>query len=87
MRFFDEFWKEYPRKRSKGQAQKAWIKLKVDEQLLAEILSGLKRAKTLDFNKREPEHIPYPATWLNASGWNDEYGGKISGGYQAKEFF
>lgn len=68
---FAQFWDSYPRKKSKGQAEKAFAKLTVDEQLLRQILSALEQAKTQpDWAK--PEFIPYPATWLNAKGWLDE---------------
>lgn len=71
---FDEFWAEYPKKRSKGQAEKTWVKLKPDEQLFEAIMTGLKRAKTsVDWAKNGGQYIPYPSTWLNAKGWEDEY--------------
>ena len=72
--FFDEFWAQYPKKRSKGQAEKTWVKLKPDEQLFEAIMDGLKRAKTsVDWTKNGGQYIPYPSTWLNAKGWEDEY--------------
>src|SRR5690606_25488052 len=43
---FDEFWERYPKKRSKGRAERAWVKIKPDEQLFKAILDGLERAKT-----------------------------------------
>ncbi len=69
---FDEFWAQYPKKRSKGQAERAWVKIKPDEQLFKAILDGLERAKkSRDWLKNEGQFIPYPATWLNAKGWED----------------
>jgi len=71
---FDEFWAQYPKKRSKGQAEKTWVKLKPDEQLFKAIMAGLERAKTsVDWQKDGGQYIPYPSTWLNAKGWEDEY--------------
>lgn len=71
---FDEFWERYPKKRSKGQAERAWVKLKPDEQLFEAIMTGLKRAKTsVDWAKNGGQYIPYPSTWLNAKGWEDEH--------------
>jgi hypothetical protein len=71
---FDEFWKEYPKKKSKGQAEKTWVKIKPDEQLFKAIMDGLKRAKTsVEWKKDGGQYIPYPSTWLNAKGWEDEY--------------
>lgn len=71
---FVRFWAAYPKKRSKGQAEKAWAKLQPDEQLFRAIMDGLERAKTsADWQKDGGQYIPYPATWLNAKGWEDEY--------------
>src|SRR5690625_5046406 len=62
---FDRFWAEYPKKRSKGQAERAFAKLNPNEQLLADILRGIKRAKTSEQWQRDGgQFIPYPATWL-----------------------
>ena len=71
---FDVFWKEYPKKKSKGQAKKTWKKIKPGKQLLETMLSTIKQAKTSEeWTKENGQFIPYPATWLNAEGWNDEY--------------
>jgi len=71
---FETFWTAYPKKRSKGAAEKAWAKIKPNEQLTGEILSALERAKTsADWQKDGGQFIPYPATWLNAKGWEDDY--------------
>ena len=71
---FDRFWAEYPKKRSKGQAERAFAKLNPDEQLIETMLSTIKRAKpSNDWQKDNGQYIPNPATWLNARGWEDEY--------------
>ncbi len=71
---FDEFWKAHPKKRSKGRAERAWVKIAPDTELFSAILDGLERAKkSRDWTKDGGEYIPYPATWLNAKGWEDEY--------------
>lgn len=71
---FGVFWNEYPKKKSKGQAEKAWEKLKPDYRLLKIILDKLKEAKeSVEWKKDGGQFIPHPATWLNAKGWNDEY--------------
>lgn len=70
---FENFWKSYPKKRSRGQAEKAWQALKPNEQLQDRILSALERAKTsADWQKDSGQFIPYPATWIRAKGWEDE---------------
>jgi hypothetical protein len=71
---FDLFWEQYPKRRSKGQAEKTWVKLKPDEQLFEAIMAGLERAKTsVEWLKDDGQYIPYPSSWLNAKGWEDEY--------------
>ncbi len=71
---FKRFWSVYPKKKSKGQAEKAWSKINPSEQLLETIISKIEQAKTSqDWLKDNGQYIPYPATWLNAKGWEDEY--------------
>ena len=73
---FSQFWKAYPKKRSKGQAEKAWQRLKPDERLQGEILGAVQRAtKSEDWTRDGGRYIPHPATWLNATGWEDELHG------------
>ena len=77
---FEAFWRLYPKKKSKGAAEKAWGKIKPDSELVARILEGVARAKTCtDWVKEGGKYIPYPATWLNARGWEDELGPALYG--------
>lgn len=70
---FEQFWAAYPRKCSKGQARKAWDKLRPSPELLHRILRSLDAAKRRDdWRKESGRFVPYPATWLNAEGWEDE---------------
>jgi hypothetical protein len=70
---FDQFWATYPKKRSKGQAERAFSKLAPDEQLLATMLAMIERAKKSEgWTKENGRYIPHPATWLNAKGWEDD---------------
>lgn len=65
---FDEFWREYPLKKDKGKAVRAFR-------------SALTRAKFEDIlagaiayahdPTRKPEFTKYPATWLNADAWEN----------------
>lgn len=72
---FEIFWKAYPRRAAKGRAEKAWKNIMPNEQLLSQILAAIERAKTSDqWAKDEGRFIPHPATWLNAKGWEDEWG-------------
>jgi len=67
---FGGFWTAYPRKKAKGDAEKAWKQIGGAERTEA-ILAGLKTSKA-DWTNRAPDKIPYPATWLRARGWEDE---------------
>ena len=69
---FDEFWKTYPKKVAKAQAQKAWSKLKPDKALLTVIIEALERQKqSAQWLRDNGQYIPYPATWLNGKRWED----------------
>ena len=66
---FDKFWKIYPRKVAKGQAQKAWekaVKIAKAEDIIA---GAEKYAKD---RLRDPKFTAHPATWLNGQRWLDE---------------
>ena len=70
---FEQFWKAYPKKKSKGQAEKAFFKINPDEQLLAIMIAKIEWAKkSEDWIKEKGKYIQYPATWLEAKGWEDE---------------
>jgi hypothetical protein len=77
---FDEafgcFWAAYPRKKAKGDAEKAWRKLKPSPGLLETMLAALERAQASpEWVKDGGQFIPYPATWLNGRRWEDEVDG------------
>lgn len=70
---FDTFWKAYPKKKNKGQAEKAFAKVNPDPDLLQTILNAVEgAARGADWLKSDGQFIPYPATWLAAKGWEDE---------------
>lgn len=70
---FARFWAAYPKRRNKGDAQKAWARLKPDEHLLCRIIAAVEVAKLRDdWRKDGGQFIPYPASWLNAKGWEDD---------------
>jgi len=70
---FEIFWKAYPRKKNKGAALKAWRKLKKSLPPLEKLIAIIEeQKKSTDWTKDAGQFIPYPATWLNASGWEDE---------------
>ena len=69
---FASFWSAYPKKKNKGQAEKAFAKIKPDGDLLQTILRAVEGAASgADWRKDDGQFIPYPATWLLAKGWED----------------
>lgn len=71
---FAQFWLAYPKKKSKGDAERAFKKLKANKEFLQIILSALEGAKkSKDWQKENGKYIPYPASWLNSKGWEDEF--------------
>lgn len=74
--WFDRFWALYPRRTNRGQAVKAWDKLKPDMEL-CKIMADAIRVQMRSEQWQDPRHIPHPSTWLNGERWNDEiFGGK-----------
>jgi len=70
---FDAFGETYPKKRNKGQAEKAFKKLNPNDDLLAAMVTAIEKARRCrDWQRENGRFIPYPATWLNARGWEDE---------------
>lgn len=70
---FEEFWDLYPRKKSKGQAEKAWKALNPSVAIQEHISETLfKASRSQSWLKESGRFIPHPATWLRARGWEDE---------------
>jgi len=67
---FNEFWNHYPRKVEKLAAQRAFAKA-CKEVESATIVAGARRLSA-DPNLPPKQFIPYPASWLNAGGWESE---------------
>jgi uncharacterized protein YdaU (DUF1376 family) len=66
---FDKFWEAYPNKKSKPLALKAWLKHKPDINVVMKSLTIFKKCE--QWTRDKGRYIPYPASWLNAEGWND----------------
>ena len=72
-RYFNEFWAEYPKKRSKQAALNAWKRLAPDKELFETIMAALRLQKqSAEWKRDGGQFIKYPATWLNNGCWNDE---------------
>lgn len=67
---FDDFWSVWPKKVAKPDAQRAWakaVKTVPGEQIVAAAIAYRDNPGIPD-----KQFIPYPATWLNRAGWDDE---------------
>lgn len=67
---FEAFWKFYPRKVARPQAEKAMSKA-LKRSTHESILAGYEKHLTA-WEKCDKQFIPHAATWLNRDGWNDE---------------
>lgn len=67
---FISFWAAYPRKVQKLAAEKAFMKA-AEKYGTEALVNGAIRLMQ-DPNLPPKEFIPYPATWLNAGGWESE---------------
>ena len=66
---FLEFWKLYPRRVAKLDAQKAWKKVpEVEQQMALDFLEAMNRL----CGWPEIAFIPYPASWIRGKRWEDE---------------
>lgn len=70
---FNKFWEAYPKKKSKGNAELWFKKNNPSKELVEEMISKINLLKqTEQWESCDGKYIPYPATWLNAKGWEDE---------------
>jgi Helix-turn-helix domain len=72
---FADFYKAYPRKCARKDAERAWNKLSVEDRRMA--FANLDRKKRCDPNwipnRTGRTAIEYPATYLNGARWTDEF--------------
>jgi hypothetical protein len=73
---FDEFWESYPRKVGKNSAVRAYTAARARfngsaGDFEAIVVSGATRLAQ-DRNLPALQYVPYPTTWLNRDGWNDD---------------
>lgn len=67
---FDAFWAVYPRKVGKGDAKKAFAKVKAPVSVLINAVNTQKQSQ--QWLRNDGQYIPNPATWLNQGRWEDE---------------
>ncbi|MDZ3990354.1 helix-turn-helix domain-containing protein [Pseudomonas sp. Teo4] len=69
---FEQFWKLYPKKKSRKDAFKAWSKINPDADLQAVMTAALaKHCISPDWTKQGGQFVPNAATWLNGERWHD----------------
>ena len=68
---FDLFWKAYPKKKAKGDAEKAWKSVKADKHIDAILLAVEQQKQSPEWLKDGGQFIPHPATWLRGKRWED----------------
>lgn len=66
---FDEWYTQYPKKKGKAQALKAWKRKKLDKHADAIIADTMKRSV---IEWRDPQFIPMASTYINQERWLDE---------------
>lgn len=67
---FERFWSVYPRKKGRVTAQKAWTKVKPEE--VKRIITRVEINNHGEWKGKDPQYIPYPASWLNGRRWEDQ---------------
>ena len=88
---FEKFYKAYPKHKSRATAETAFFKIKgVDLNVILKAVEEQK--KTDQWQKQGGQFVPYPATWLNSRGWENEVkpneyaNGQVPAGTVFKEY-
>lgn len=66
---FDEFWSVYDKKVSRAKAEKEWLKIGIDDDLLETIILA---ARNYVKSKPDKQFRKDPERWLKNRGWEDE---------------
>lgn len=66
---FEEFWKHYPRKVGKADAQRAWDRAR--RRVNPGTIQAAAERMAVDPNLPDAHFIPHASTWLNRDGWDD----------------
>ncbi len=68
---FSDFWRAYPRRVARKDAEKAWAKVMPED--YPKIFAAVARARQTDDWRRESgKFIPFPASYLRGERWLDE---------------
>lgn len=66
---FETFYAAYPKKRNRPDAVKAFAKVAVPVEVLVAAIKS--QVASEDWQKEGGRYVPYPASWLNAEGWQN----------------
>lgn len=71
---FERFYAAYPRRESRGDAEKAWKVIDPDDALVERMVTAIdeQRLAQRRANPDEARFVPLPATWLRDKRWKDE---------------
>ncbi|HWI50109.1 MAG TPA: hypothetical protein VNU45_18010 [Rummeliibacillus sp.] len=69
---FDKFWEVYPKKVGKEAAHKWFKKNNPSEQFVSMLISDLQTRIKSEWNGKDKQFIPHPASYLNGKRWEDE---------------
>ena len=70
---FDAFWTVYPKKVGKGDARKAFEKIRPSKDLTGRMVAAvMKQSQSEQWKRDHGRYIPNPSTWLNQQRWEDE---------------
>lgn len=71
--WFNQFWKEYPKKNAKKNAKSVFMRVVKSKELFDKIIQDIRdRAQTQEWIKNNGQFIPFPSTYLNQERWEDE---------------
>lgn len=68
---FEDFWATYPRKEKKKEAQRIWIRDKL-ERKADMIIDDIRQRQLRHDRWVDRQFVPLPSTYLNNESWNDE---------------
>ena len=71
---FQEWYRLYPRRQARLDAERAWAKLKPSPELIEQLLEVLPRQiRGMGWDADRKPFIPLPASYLNGRRWEDDF--------------
>jgi uncharacterized protein YdaU (DUF1376 family) len=80
---FAAWWKLYPRKEGKGQAERAYMAALKRPEVTPDVLLDRMTAWAATQAGKDPKYIPHASTWLNGRRWEDDQPPPSGGGAPA----